>query len=116
VEFLRKWLGLTIERPAQVAVRPSRVLELELPFVAAFARARQGLEHVLGAHVTNGSAGAGELEATFGLTFSERLACRLQSIDESHTRVTIESRRFAGGLSYSPTVLDRFERWMREGR
>lgn len=117
MSFLLKWLGLTIEKPAGVAVRPSRTLELALPYGMVFERCVRGLEEALGAQVGVADPQTGCIEASFGLIFSERLACCVRRIDDQTTSVTIESRRIAGS---PPTkelpVLDRWEKWVREGR
>ena len=91
MQFLRRWLK--IDRPQSAAIRPHRKLELPQPYERAFDLAVEGIERVLGGVVREADRGRGYIEATFGLTFSERLTCELQRVDETTTRVDIESRR-----------------------
>ncbi|GAC1390530.1 MAG: hypothetical protein NVSMB31_07610 [Vulcanimicrobiaceae bacterium] len=117
MNFIAKWLGLGVENSGGIAVRPSRTMEIGLSYDAAFARCLQGLAEVVGANVREADSQRGTIDATFGLTFSERLACSIARIDETRTRVTIESRRIAGtSLPKDSAVLDRLELWVREGR
>lgn len=83
-----------MEPRKSVALHPSRSVELDLPKDAAFARCKRGIEDVLGGEIRDERAGEW-IEAPFGLIDSERLACTLTTIDPSHTRVTIETRRGA---------------------
>ena len=116
MSFMMKWLGLSIDKSAGISVRPARTIEVELDFEAAVERCVRGLEDVLGAQIREIDRATGEIEATFGLMFSERIACTLRRQDEGHTQVTIESRRIAGAqLPKSLPVLDRFEAWVRDG-
>lgn len=87
---LIRWLGL--ERTT-MRLRPSRTLLLDVPYDAAFDRACDGIANVLGGTVRERDRAGGYVEASFGLTFSERIACTFQRIDDARTRVTIEARR-----------------------
>ena len=92
VSFLRKWLGFDRKREPFI-VRPARTLQLALPFDSAFARVLEALDSAVGAQVRDANRERGTIDATFGLTFSERIACSLRRIDADHTEVTIESRQ-----------------------
>jgi hypothetical protein len=117
MSFILRWLGLTIERPTGISVRPSRTVEVELPYEAAYARCLSGLRDVAGANISSESAAGGTIEGTFGLINSERIACTVRRVDANRSEVTIESRRFAGaGLPKDSAVLERLELWIREGR
>lgn len=117
MSFLLKWLGFFKDRPAGISVRPSRTFTIHLEYDAAFERCVRGLEDVLGAHVRERDRDSGNIEATFGLMFSERVACSLRRDGGNTTQVTLESRRIAGSeLPKRSAVLDRLESWMREGR
>jgi hypothetical protein len=93
MSFILKWLR--IEKPQGAAIRPSRSFEVTQPAAAVFDRAFEGIERVLGGVVRESDRTQGTIEATFGLTFSERLTCRFDSIDGDRTRVRIESRGLA---------------------
>lgn len=115
VKFLLAWLGVTVERAGRFAVRPTRNVVIDLPLAQAFDRCVTGLEEVVGAMIQVSDRERGYLEATFGLTFSERIACTLVAKGSS-TLATLESRRNAGTeLPKDVSVLDRLERWLREG-
>ena len=117
MSFLLRWLGLTIEKPAGLTVRPARTVDVVLPYDEAFDRCVRGLEVAAGANVTLADRAGGTIEAAFGLINSERIGCTLKRIDDAHTAVTMESRRFAGtGLSQASPVLDRLEVWLKDGR
>ncbi|HEY8312650.1 MAG TPA: hypothetical protein VIG51_00630, partial [Candidatus Baltobacteraceae bacterium] len=93
MSFLLKWLR--IDKPQGAGLRPSRSVEVALPFDAAFDRCTDGIERVLGGVVRESDRAAGTIEATFGLAFSERLTCTFESLDAQLTRARIESRRGA---------------------
>lgn len=93
MSFIFKWLR--IEKPEGVAMRPSRSFEVEQPLNAAFERALDGIERVLGGVVRESSREQRTIEATFGLTFSERLTCSFERLDDERTRVRVESRGLA---------------------
>jgi hypothetical protein len=95
VRFLLKWLRS--ERPAGVALHPTRTLELELPPDEVFERALRGTEHTLGGIIRDCNRQLRTFEATFGLINSERLTITVQPLETQRTRVIIESRRFASG-------------------
>lgn len=117
MSFILRWLGLSVERPAGISVRPSRTIEVELPFEAAYARCLTGLRDVAGANIASADAAGGTIDANFGLINSERIGCTVRRLDAERAEVTIESRRFAGaGLPKDSAVLDRLEVWVREGR
>ncbi len=86
------WLGLE-PRVKHVGLRPHRTIEVFLPYDRAFDQTLEGIERELGGTVRDRDRARGTIEASFGLTFSERLACTLERIDDFHTRVTIEARR-----------------------
>lgn len=89
--FMR-WLGLD-RAPARVGMRPSRVVELAVPYDTAFDAVCDGIVGVLGGTVSEADRKRGYVEASFGLTFSERIVCTLERIDDARTRVTVEARR-----------------------
>ncbi|HEY8298066.1 MAG TPA: hypothetical protein VIG32_08610 [Candidatus Baltobacteraceae bacterium] len=93
MSFILKWLR--IEKPSGASLRPSRVVEVPRAYDAAFDRCVDGIERVLGGVVRESDRAAGTVEATFGLTFSERLTCSLDPLDAQRTRARIESRRGA---------------------
>jgi len=99
------WLGLE-PRIKHVGLRPHRTLEIFLPYDRAFDQTVEGIERELGGTVRDSNRARGTIEASFGLTFSERLACTLERIDEYHTRVTIEARHPAQATpaKFSPYV------------
>lgn len=88
--FVRRWLR--IERPASLALHPTRVVDLTISPAEAYARCIEGIQRVLGGAVRVDDPAGGLIEATFGLTFSERLTCIVQAATPG-SRVTIESRR-----------------------
>ncbi len=115
LSFLLKWLGLSIDRSANIGLRPSRTLEVGLPFEAAFERCIDGLENVLGAIVRDRDSSAGTIDASFGLMFSERIFCGLDAIDENRTRIRIESRRNAQvELPKGSEAVDRLTQFLME--
>ena len=117
MSFLLKWLGLASEATNEISVRPARAFSVSLEYEAAFYHCVRGLEDVLGARVRELDAGRGTIDASFGLMFSERIACLLRPAEVGTTHVIIESRRIAGAqLPKGTPVLDRLELWMREGR
>ncbi|MDP9024835.1 MAG: hypothetical protein M3N13_05660 [Candidatus Eremiobacteraeota bacterium] len=117
MSFLLRWLGIGQERPANISVRPSRTLMVGVPYDAAFDRCVYGLQQVVGAQVRAMDRETGTIEATFGLMFSERIACDLRRIDSATTEVAIESRRIAGAeLPKDSAVLDRLSQWIAEER
>ena len=117
MSFLLRWLGLTIDRPEGLSVRPARTLEVTLPFEAAFERCMSGLRDAVGANIAAYDREAGTIEASFGLINSERIACLVRGGGDTTSLVTIESRRIAGaGLSNSSAVLERLSEWIRDGR
>ncbi|MBV9271777.1 MAG: hypothetical protein JO165_11830 [Candidatus Eremiobacteraeota bacterium] len=91
MRFLKRWLR--IERPESAAIRPSRKIVVDAPYDEAFDRTLHGIEQVLGGVVRDSDRETGSIEATFGLTFAERLSCSLERADEEHTNVRITSRR-----------------------
>lgn len=91
---LLNWLGL--EAPTKhVGLRPHRALEVFLAYDRAFDRTVEGIERELGGTVRESDRERGTIEASFGLTFTERLGCTLERVDDYHTRVTIEALRRA---------------------
>ncbi|GAC1655700.1 MAG: hypothetical protein NVS9B12_06920 [Vulcanimicrobiaceae bacterium] len=117
MKFLLKWLGLSVEKTPGISVRPTRTFPVALGLAACFGRCVEGLEDVLGAQVRELDEQRGIVEASFGLMFSERIACSMRPIDETNTEVSLESRRIAASsLPKDSAVLDRLELWMREGR
>ncbi|MGZ3497113.1 MAG: hypothetical protein ACXWNK_11905 [Vulcanimicrobiaceae bacterium] len=93
MSFILKWLR--IEKPQSASIRPSRSIEVGQPLDAVFERCRDGIERVLGGVVRESNREQGTIEATFGLTFSERLTCSFERLDDERTRVRIESRGLA---------------------
>ncbi len=87
---LMRWLGL---KRTTVRLRPSRTLLLDMSYDAAFDRACEGLVSVLGGTVRETDRARGYVEASFGLTFSERIACSIERVDDAHARITVEARR-----------------------
>lgn len=117
MSFLLRWLGLTIDRPEGLSVRPARTLEVALPFEEAFERCMSGLRDGVGANISACDQEAGTIEAAFGLINSERIACMVRRGGATTSVITIESRRIAGsGLSKSSAVLERLSEWIRDGR
>jgi hypothetical protein len=91
MQFLKRWLR--IERPESAAIRPSRRVVVEKPYDETFDRTIEGIERVLGGIVRENDRPNGIIEATFGLTFGERLSCSLEPEDRTGTAVRITSRR-----------------------
>lgn len=117
MSFLLRWLGLTIDRPEGLSVRPARTLDVPLPFDEAFDRCMSGLRDAVGANIAASDRAAGTIEATFGLINSERIACTVRRDGATQSLVTVESRRIAGaGLSKGSAVLERLAEWIRDGR
>ncbi|MDQ2680766.1 MAG: hypothetical protein M3Y21_07075 [Candidatus Eremiobacteraeota bacterium] len=115
MSFLLKWLGIGVDRTANIGLRPSRTLELAAPIDRVFERCIDGLENVLGAIVRERDPQAGTIDASFGLMFSERIFCGLDTIDETHTRVRIESRRNAQAeLPKGTQAIDRLAQFLME--
>jgi hypothetical protein len=95
MRFLFKWLR--VERPAGVALHPSRMIELPTPPATAFERSIEGIDRVLGGIVRDADRTHFTIEATFGLINSERLTVRIEAIPGDRSRVIIESRRGVTG-------------------
>ena len=95
MRFLFRWLRM--ERPAGVALHPTRTLELELSPDEAFERALRGSEHTLGGVIRDCNKRLRTFEATFGLINSERITITVQPLEKRRSRVSIESRRLASG-------------------
>ncbi|MFN2528683.1 MAG: hypothetical protein ABR584_08190 [Candidatus Baltobacteraceae bacterium] len=113
MSFILRWLGIVSERPSGISVRPSRTVALGVSYDDAFERCIRGLEDVVGAQIRDMDREHGTIDATFGLMFSERIACIVQRIDERTTQVTLESRRIAGAeLPKDSAVLDRLQEWI----
>jgi len=74
-------------------MRPSRVVEVSVPYDRAFDAVCDGIVGVLGGTVSEADRKNGYVEASFGLTFSERIVCTIERIDDARTRVTVEARR-----------------------
>lgn len=91
MSFIFKWLRP--DRPSGVALHPLRILEMDEPVEAAFARCTEGIERVLGGAIRETDAARTRIEATFGLVNSERITVTLEPMENARTRVTIESRR-----------------------
>ena len=109
--FLFKWLR--VERAERVTLHPTRTLDVAVTYEATFARCVDGIERVLGGVVRERDAARGTLEATFGLTFSERLTCALERVDAGRTRVRIDSRRGAVGEPRTQSdYVDRLADWL----
>jgi hypothetical protein len=88
--FLMRWLGFGKPAPA-VGLRPHRDVELPLDYDAAYAKVLSAIELTLGANVTVDDRRTGCIEAAFGLVNNERVRCRLERSDASHTHVRIEA-------------------------
>ncbi len=113
MSFLLRWLGIGRERSTSISVRPSRTLTIAVSYEGAFERCVRGLQDVVGAQIRTMDEQTGTIEATFGLMFSERIACTIERIDAGTTQVTIESRRIAGAeLPRDSAVLDRLSEWV----
>lgn len=91
MQFLRRWLK--IDRPQSAAISPHCKLELLESYDRVFDRAVEGIERTLGGVVRDADRERGTIEATFGLTFSERLTVEVERVEPNLTRVRIESRR-----------------------
>jgi|SRR5947209_1249349 len=91
MQFLKRWLR--IDRPESAAIRPSRKLVVEKPYDEVFDRTVEGIERVLGGVVRESDRAEGIIEATFGLTFGERLSCSLERKHPAQTEIRITSRR-----------------------
>lgn len=91
MHFFKRWLR--IDRPESAAIRPSCKILVEQPYDAVFDRAVQGIERVLGGVVRESDRASGTIEATFGLTFGERLSCSIERDGDARTFVRITSRR-----------------------
>jgi hypothetical protein len=92
VRFFLKWLRG--DRPAGVALHPSRTIDVESPAAAAFDRCIAIVQDDLGGHVT-GSVRPSSIEAAFGLVNSERLTISIEPMEQTSCRVTLQSRRIA---------------------
>jgi hypothetical protein len=97
MRFFMKWLK--IERPAGVALHPTRTVELDAAPEDAFDRCLRGIEHVLGGIVRESDRARGRIEASFGLVNSERMTVTVQELQPQRSRVVIEARR---GASFEP--------------
>lgn len=95
MKFLRNWLR--VDRPSSAALHPTRTVVVEAPTAAVYDACVFAIEHTLGGHVYEQNAAGGRIDATFGLVNSERLTVTLADVEETKTRVTVESRR--GALS-----------------
>lgn len=116
MSFLLKWLGLRVEKPAALSVRPSRAFVLDDHADAVFERAMAGLDRAVGAQVQSADRERGVIEASFGLMFSERIAIFIRTIDAERTEVVLESRRIAGAtLPQRMDVLERLEQFIKTG-
>ncbi|MHB1550626.1 MAG: hypothetical protein ACYDG0_00045 [Vulcanimicrobiaceae bacterium] len=106
MSFLLKWLR--IEKSRHVSLHPHRALEFDEPPEALFDRTLEGIDRVLGGVVRESDRARGTIEATFGLTFSERLTCSFEATGEGRTRVRIAGRR--GALPQATERSDYVER------
>ncbi len=93
MSFIFKWMR--IDRPFGVGLHPSRTVDVNLAPRDALERCRTGIEGVLGGTVRHEDVQHGELEAAFGLIFSERLTCAVTQLEEGRSRIAIESRQGA---------------------
>jgi hypothetical protein len=94
MSFIAKWL---FGKPKAVAgLRPHRDVELALAFDPAYDRVLAAVDATLGANVAVDDRKAGFIEAAFGLVNSERIRCRIESIDATHTAVHVEAYFPAG--------------------
>lgn len=87
---LMSWLGLEVSKT--VGFRPHRTVALDVAYDEAFDRVNDGIANVLGGTVRESDRAAGYVEASFGLTFSERIVCTIERCGVQ-TNVTIEARR-----------------------
>jgi hypothetical protein len=97
MKFLTRWLGLDTP-PPRAGLRPHRVVELAQSYEAAYSHCLRALDFTLGANITIDDRKTGLIEAGFGLINSERIRCSLERIDDTHTRVQIESFYPAGAV------------------
>ncbi|PZR58577.1 MAG: hypothetical protein DLM50_03610 [Candidatus Meridianibacter frigidus] len=116
MSFLVKWLGLRIERPASIAVRPSRAFTVPFSYDWVFERALSGMRDTLGADISREDRAAGVIEGAFGLLFSERISCSLTRQNDHATEVRLESRRSANAeLPKASAALQRLEQHLKGG-
>lgn len=87
---LLSWLGLEVNKT--VGLRPHRTVTLDATYDEAFDRVTDGISNVLGGTVRESDRATGYVEASFGLTFSERIVCTVERCGVQ-TNVTIEARR-----------------------
>jgi len=112
VSFLLKWLGFE-RAPQAFDVRPSRTIVLELSAEAAFDVVLRALDAAVGAQIESADRERGTIDATFGLIFSERIACSLRSLAPGSTEVVLESRRRAAARPTTDRdVLDRLTEYL----
>ncbi|HTX59575.1 MAG TPA: hypothetical protein VMH02_07815 [Verrucomicrobiae bacterium] len=95
MSFILRWLGLDRAK-APVGLRPHRDLELALPYDAAYDKALEAFDLVLGANVWIDDRRAGLIEAGFGLVNTERVRATLQAGGDALTRVHVEAFYPAG--------------------
>lgn len=93
MSFLLRWLGL--DAPLRDArLRPYRRLECPGAVATHIDRARRAMTEILGASITRDEPDT--LEGSIGLVDGERIVVRFETIDGSHTRISIESVRPLG--------------------
>jgi len=95
LKLIARWLGLN-RRVPRVGLHPRRDVELEESYDEAYARVLTAVETVLGANVALADRTGGRIEARFGLVNNERVACTLERIGETKTRVRVEAYFPAG--------------------
>ena len=89
MSFLAKWIFGKSAAPA--GLRPHRTVEVALPYDAAYDRVLDAIDRTLGANVAVDDRKNGFVEASFGTVNSERVRCRIETIDASHTAVHVEA-------------------------
>ena len=94
MSFFLKWLKP--ETSSRIGLRPHRVVELPLPYEAAYSRVLEAIEITLGANVYVDDRKGRFIEAGFGLVNNERVRVTFESVNDAVTRARIEAYFPAG--------------------
>lgn len=99
MSFITKWLfGKRHER---AGLRPHRDVEIAAAYDVAYDRVLAAIDRVLGANLAVDDRKGGFVEAAFGTVNSERIRCRLDAIDATHTSVRVEAYFPAGATVHT---------------
>ena len=94
MSFFLKWLRP--DTSSRIGLRPHRVVELPLPYEAAYSRVLEAIEVALGANVYIDDRKGRFIEAGFGLVNNERVRVSFDGENDASTSVRVEAYFPAG--------------------